>query len=168
MYSCNKGGCGLRRSTPYIKECSLFPGEMGQKRDLTDAEEAKSVKSLSEGCSTLELSKMLGHDQTAIKGFVANSQQGRKKRVAKKRCKLTTKHLRRIRREATRNPLSSSAAIFHNGNLPGGSRSTRCSVLRDVAEVREAETRPPLNKKHKLKRQEWAKKYLKTDFFQWF
>ena len=32
-----------------------------------------------------------------------------------------------------------------------------------MAEVRKAETRPPLNKTHKLKRQDWAKKYLKTD-----
>ncbi|KAL1249255.1 hypothetical protein QQF64_020260 [Cirrhinus molitorella] len=29
---------------------------------------------------------------------------------------------------------------------------------------KKAETRPPLNKTHKVKRQEWAKKYLKTDF----
>uniref|UniRef100_A0A8C6PVL3 Succinyl-CoA:3-ketoacid-coenzyme A transferase n=1 Tax=Nothobranchius furzeri TaxID=105023 RepID=A0A8C6PVL3_NOTFU len=33
-----------------------------------------------------------------------------------------------------------------------------------MAKVRKAERRPPLNKTHKLKRQDWAKKYLKTDF----
>ena len=38
----------------------------------------------------------------------------------------------------------------------------RCSVLRDMAKVRKAETRTPLNKTHKLKRLHWAKKYLKT------
>lgn len=53
---------------------------------------------------------------------------------------------------------------FHNCNLPGALRSTRCLILRDMAKVRKAETWPPLNKTHKLKRQEWAKKYLKTDF----
>jgi len=33
-----------------------------------------------------------------------------------------------------------------------------------MAKVRKAETRPPLNKTLKLKRQNWAKNYLKTDF----
>lgn len=53
---------------------------MGQKkRDLTDS------KSLSEGCSTLEIAKILGHGHRTIIYFVANSQQGRKKRVEKKK-----------------------------------------------------------------------------------
>ncbi len=37
-------------------------------------------------------------------------------------------------------------------------------MLRDIAKVKKAEKRSPLNKNHKLKRQDWAKKYLKTDF----
>ena len=137
---------------------------MGRKRDLTDSEKSKIVKSLSEGCSTLEIAKILGRDHRTIKRFVANTQKSRKKRVEKKPRKLTAKDLRRIKREATRNPLSSSAVIFQNCNLPGVPRSTRCSVLREMAKVRKAEIRPPLNKKHKLKRQDWARKYLKTDF----
>ena len=40
------------------------------------------------------------------------------------------------------------------------------SELRDIGMVKKAEKWPPLNKIHKLKRQDWAKKYLKTDFFQ--
>ncbi|KAA8584625.1 hypothetical protein FQN60_008410, partial [Etheostoma spectabile] len=105
--------------------------KVGKKRDLTGSEKSNIVKCLSEGCSTLEVAKILRRDHQTIKRFDANSQQGRKKR----KC-----------------------------NLPGVSRSTRCSVLRDVAQVRKAETRPPLNKTHKVKRQDWAKKYLKTDF----
>ena len=139
-------------------------GKMGQKRDLTESEKPKITKSLSEGCNTLEIAKILGCDHRTIKRFVANSQQGRKKRVEKKRRKLTAKDLRRIKREATRNPLSSSSVIFQNCDLPGVPRSTRCSVLRDMAKVRKAETRPPLNKTHKLKRLDWSRKYLKTDF----
>ena len=114
---------------------------MGQKRDLTDSEKSKIVKSISEGCSTLEIAEILGRDHRTIKRFVANSQQGRKNHVEKKICKLTAKYLRRIKHEATRNPLSSSAVIFQNCNLPGVPRSTRCSVLRDMAKVRKAETR---------------------------
>lgn len=33
-----------------------------------------------------------------------------------------------------------------------------------MAKVRKAETRPPLNKTHKLKCLDWSKKNLKTDF----
>ena len=113
---------------------------MGQKRDLTDSEKSKMVKRFLEGRSTLEIAKILGRDHRTIKRFVANSQQGRKKRVEKKRRTLIAKDLRRIKREATRNPFSSSAVIFQNCNLPGVSRSTRCSVLRDMAKVRKAET----------------------------
>ncbi|KAA8586919.1 hypothetical protein FQN60_000755, partial [Etheostoma spectabile] len=53
---------------------------MGKKRDLTDSEKSKIVKCLSEGCSTLEVAKILRRDHRTIKRFVANSQQGRKKR----------------------------------------------------------------------------------------
>ncbi|KAL7837224.1 hypothetical protein SRHO_G00269350 [Serrasalmus rhombeus] len=93
------------------------------------------TKSLSEGCSTLEIAKILGRDHRTIKRFVANSQQGRKKRAEKKKRKITAKDLRRIKREATRNPLSSTSVIFQNCNLAGVSRSTRCSALRDMAKA---------------------------------
>uniref|UniRef100_A0A3Q3LHN4 Tc1-like transposase DDE domain-containing protein n=1 Tax=Mastacembelus armatus TaxID=205130 RepID=A0A3Q3LHN4_9TELE len=166
---CIEGGCGPRRPTPYIRCAQLLgsffsSGKMGQKMDLTDSEKSKIIKNLSEGCSTLEIAKILGCDHRTIKHFVANPQKGHKKRVERKRCQLTAKDLRRLKCEGTRNPLSSSAVLFQNCNLPGISRSTRRSVLRDMAKVRKAETQPPLNKTHKLKRQDWAKKYLKTDF----
>lgn len=67
--------------------------------------------------------------------------------------------MRRIK-YVTSNPLSSTALIFQSCNFPGVPRSTRCSVLRDVARVRRAETRPPLIKT----RQDWGKKYPQTDF----
>lgn len=72
--------------------------------------------------------------------------------------------LRIIRHETTRSPLSSSAALFHNCNWHGVSRSTRCSVLRDMVEGWEAEPRPPLDKTHRLKRPEWAKESLDRFF----
>jgi len=61
---------------------------MGQKRDLTDLEKSKIVKSLSEGCSTLEIAKILGRDHRTIKRFVAKPQQSRKKRVEKKKTQI--------------------------------------------------------------------------------
>lgn len=89
------------------------------------------VRSLSEGCSTLQISKILGRDHRTIKSFVANTQQGHKKP-----CKWIAKGLRRIRHEAPRNPFSSSSALFHTWNPPGGSTSMRCSVLRDMVQGR--------------------------------
>lgn len=106
----------------------------------------------SEGCSTLQIAKLLRCDHWTIKSFILNTQHDLKKCMEKKRHKLTS------------NPLASSATIFQNCNLSGLSRSTRCQVLRDMAKVREAEIQLPLNKTNKLKRHDWAKKYLKTDF----
>uniref|UniRef100_A0A2D4LJ37 Uncharacterized protein n=1 Tax=Micrurus spixii TaxID=129469 RepID=A0A2D4LJ37_9SAUR len=83
---------------------------------------------------TIEIAKISGHDHRTMKCFVANSQQNRKKHVEEIRCPLTAKDLRRLKREATRNPLSFSAVIFQNCNLSGVPRSTRCSVLRDSAQ----------------------------------
>ena len=89
---------------------------MGQKSVLTDPEKSKMIKNL-------EITEILGRDHRTIKCFVTNSQQGRKTCIEKKRRKLTVKDLRRIIREATRNPLSSSSVIFHNCHLPGVPRN---------------------------------------------
>ena len=74
VYLCNEGGCGLRRSTPYIKVCIiirqlLFLRENGQKNIfLNDSEKSKIVKkNLSEGCSTLEIAMLLGCGHRTIK-----------------------------------------------------------------------------------------------------
>lgn len=137
---------------------------MGQKRDLTDSEKSKIVRCLAEGCSTLKIAKLLRRDHRTIKRFIQNSQQGRKKRVEKPRRKITAHELRKIKRETAKMPFATSLAIFQSCNITGVPRSTRCAILRDMAKVRKAEKRPPLNKIHKIKRQDWAKKYHKTDF----
>ncbi|KAI5618156.1 nuclear receptor ROR-alpha, partial [Silurus asotus] len=117
-----------------------------------------------EGCSSLKIAKLLKRDHRTIKRFIQNSQQGRKKRVEKPRRKITARELRKVKRAAAKMPLATSLAIFQSCNITGVPKSTRCAILRDMAKVRKAESRPPLNKTHKLKRQDWAKKYLKTDF----
>ena len=61
---------------------------MGQKRNLTDTEKSKIVKCLSDGFNTPEIAKL------PDKRFIANSQQGRKKHIEKKRHKLTAKDLK--------------------------------------------------------------------------
>lgn len=138
---------------------------MGRKRDLTDDEMAKIVNWLSEGYKTIEIAKMVSRDHCTIKRFVSVSLQGRQKNVEKKIRKLTTRDLRRIKQEVSRNPLASRAIIFKNCNLPGLCRSTRCKVLCMIGKVRKAENQPPLNNKHKQKRQEWGKTLHEDRFF---
>uniref|UniRef100_A0A3P9ASB2 ST8 alpha-N-acetyl-neuraminide alpha-2,8-sialyltransferase 6 n=1 Tax=Maylandia zebra TaxID=106582 RepID=A0A3P9ASB2_9CICH len=140
---------------------------MGQKKDLTATEKSKIVRYLAEGCSSLKIAKLLKRDHRTIKRFIQNSQQGRKKHVEKPRRKITAHELRKVKRAAAKMPLATSLAIFQSCNITGVPKSTRCAILRDMAKVRKAERRPPLNKTHKLKRQDWAKKYLKTDFLRW-
>jgi len=55
-----------------------------------------------------------------LKSTFFNSQQGRKKHIEEKRSKWSATDLRRIEREATRKPLSSSAVILQNCDLPEG------------------------------------------------
>lgn len=138
--------------------------KMGQKKDLTSTEKNKIVQYLAEKVKLSDIGKLLGRDTRTIKKFVEKSQDGRKKRAEKKRRKLSVKELRRIKREASRHPLASSAAIFQSCSLPEVSRSTRCSVLREHAKVKKSPKLPPLNKTHKEKRMQWAQQYLKTDF----
>lgn len=58
--------------------------------------------------------------------------------------------------------------IFQSLNPPGDPRTTRCSELRVLAELRTAKTRPTLENTHLLDRLDWAKKHLKTDFSKGF
>ncbi|KAJ1120314.1 hypothetical protein NDU88_008488 [Pleurodeles waltl] len=157
----------LRTPTPTV--CIIirqlaFLWQNGSKEGLDRLRKSKIVRYLAEGCSTLKIAKLLKRDHRTIKLFIQNSQQGRKKRVEKPWRKKTAHELRKVKRAAATMPLATSLAIFQSCNITGVPKSTRCAILRDMAKVRKAERRPPLNKTHKLKRQDWAKKYLKTDF----
>ncbi|CAJ0916742.1 unnamed protein product [Ranitomeya imitator] len=108
---------------------------MGQKRDLTGSEKSKIVRCLAAGCSSLEIAKLLKRDHRTIKRFMANSQQGRKKRVGQKRGKITAHELRKIKHEAAKMPFATSFAIFQSCNVTRVTKSTRCAILRDMAKV---------------------------------
>lgn len=66
-----------------------------------------------------------------------------------------TQVLRTIKREAIK---------LQNYTLPG----VVGSVLTDMAKTRKAKTPSPLNKTHKFKHQDWARKSIITDFFKRF
>ncbi|MFB2351385.1 hypothetical protein, partial [Priestia megaterium] len=66
---------------------------------MTGSEKSKIVAYIAKGWSTLKIAKLLKHDHRTIKRFVQNSQQGRKKRVEKRRRKLTACELRKVKCE---------------------------------------------------------------------
>jgi len=72
--------------------------------------------------------------------------------------------LTRVKRQVAKTPLATSKAIFENCDLANVSRKTRCKALKEVAQVKKAESRPPLTKLHKEKRLKWAKDYMKSNF----
>ncbi|CAJ0917311.1 unnamed protein product [Ranitomeya imitator] len=78
-----------------------------------------------QGGSSVEIAKLLKRDHQTIKRFMANSQQGRKKRVGQKRCKITAHELRKIKREAAKMPFATGFAIFQSCNVTGVTKSTR-------------------------------------------
>ena len=137
---------------------------MGKKRDLQPAEKTTIVQQLAEGMSTLQIARNLGRDLRSVKKFVADSQRGRKKREEKEFRKLSARDIRKLKLTAARKKIGTSAQIFEAAAVPSISRTTRCKVLSTFAKNRKASSRPPLNKKHKAKRVEWAECYMKTDF----
>lgn len=80
--------------------------------------------------------------------------------MEEKRRKLTAKDLRRIKHEARKNYLYPPALPY----------STTATYLKyqEVRDVQFSETWSKEEKMHKLKHQEWARKYLKTDFIKGF
>ncbi|CAJ0965145.1 unnamed protein product [Ranitomeya imitator] len=111
------------------------------------------------GCSSLEIAKLLKHDHRTIKRFMANSQQGCKKRVVQKRRKITAHELRKIKREAAKMPFGTSFAIFQSCNVTGVTRSTRYVILRNMAKVEDGV---------KLSSQTYCQ-FLEDNFFkQWY
>ena len=141
-----------------------FNATMGKKGDLTTDEKNKIVQMLSNGERSNDIAKDLGRDHRTIKKFIDNSQNGRKKREEKPFRKLCNRDLNRIRREVVRRPLASSKDLFTSVGLGDTPRSTRCRVLKQVAKVKKSTKRPHLSQKHREKRVEWAKRYMKLDF----
>jgi len=137
---------------------------MGKKKDLSGQERAKIVKYLSEGCSTVDIARLLQRDHRTIKNFVIHGKAKRKRRSPKSSCKLSRREITSVKREMARSPLSSSSQLFKAVGLEKVPRSTRCRTLRQLGKVKKSKTRPPLNQKHKDKRIAWSKKYMKTDF----
>lgn len=145
---------------------SYHHSDMGRKSDLSVKEREHVTKALAIGKSTLQIAKDMQRDHRTIKTLVAASHHERKKRVQPKFRKLTERQLRQIHRQVVKTPLATSLQIFEACDMPKVCRATRCKALRKVASVKKAPKNLPLKQKHKSKRAEWAKKYMKVDFTQ--
>ncbi|CAJ0928382.1 unnamed protein product [Ranitomeya imitator] len=82
-----------------------------------------------EGGSSAEIARLLKCDHRTIKRFMANSQQGRKKRVGQKRRKIIAHELRKIKREPAKMPFATSFAIFQSCNVTGVTKSTSTPLI---------------------------------------
>ena len=61
-------------------------------------------------------------------------------------------------------PLATSRDIFHDARVVRPNRRTRNNILNQVAKVIRMSSKPPISKKNKLTRLDWAKKYMKCNF----
>lgn len=117
VYLHTEGGCGLKRSTPYIKVDGFYSsGKMSQK-------DSDIVKSLSDWYNDIPTVRILDHDHETIKRLVVYCQQWKMFKQKKK------KDLRRAKHEPTRNSLSPPLLPVQNWNLPGVTRSKNYQCL---------------------------------------
>ena len=137
---------------------------MGRKCDLTQLEKDVIISKLSEGKSTLEISKSIGRYHNTVKRFLEDPTKKRG-RADKGHSRLFSRRsLSKLKREAMNNPGLSSAQIFNNVGDVFPSRSTRCRLLRKFAKSVKIKRGPPLTAAHKQMRLKWAKDNLKVDF----
>lgn len=130
----------------------LSSGKMGQKRGLTDSEKSKNIKHLSEGCSTLEIAKILGHDHRTIKP--CKYPKGSQDTCWEKKTQINCQRFDQNQMWSYQEPIILQCC--HTPELQPTWSVQEYKVF--SAQVRKAQTQPPLNKTHKLKQQDWAKK----------
>ena len=78
--------------------------------------------------------------------------------------KLSPRDIRKLKIEMAKAPHATSKTIFDSAGVPKMAKTARCQTLKSLAKVRKPIKQPPLSKRHKTKRLEWARRYMKTDF----
>ena len=80
------------------------------------------------------------------------------------RRKLTRRQVSAVKREAAKHPLLTSKQLFEKAGVSEVPRTSRCRLLQTVAKSVKLNIHPPLTSRHKAKRVEWARHYMKVDF----
>ena len=137
---------------------------MGRKPPLSPDEQARIIQMIASGRDLMKIAEILQRDHRTVKKFMDTGKVERIKRSDCRKKACTPREMRKVKFVAARHPYLTSGEIFQRAGIAGVSRTTRCKLLRGLADVRAKLKRPLLTKKHKEARVVWAKKYLKQDF----
>ena len=137
---------------------------MGKKTDLTDVDRLKITSMLGNGKSTLEIAKIRSRYHRTVKKFVLSRHSMRKTPQRGHLRRLSPKDIRKLKIEMAKAPQATSKTIFDSAGGPQMAKTARCQTLKCLAKVRKPIKQPPLSQRHKTKRLEWARRYMKTDF----
>ena len=137
---------------------------MGRKTDLKP-EKQRIVELLSHGKTSVDIIKLIHRDHRTVKRFkMENSNKVRGRTDKGKFRKVSRREISSVKKTLSKNPHSTSAKIFHEAGVPSRSRAGRCKILRSIGKVTKPTIIPPLKKRHKLARLDWAKSCMKTNF----
>lgn len=132
--------------------------------DFTSEEKEFVVRELAKKRSVRDIAHCLGRGFSTIYRYIKNP-GNRKIRKDKGTIKCVSKHqLLRLKRQTKEKPYATSKNIFQRADCPEISRQTRCRILRKFAVVSKPLKRPPLSKRHRSLRVNWAKKYCNCNF----
>lgn len=138
---------------------------MGRGKPLNNEERQRITKFLKGGFNIDRIAKLLKRDRKTIRKAVENINFTRKTRSDKGKIKcLSNRDIRKLKFSLAKHPLYSSKQIFAAAGIKGISKSSRCTILKKLARVAKASREPPLSSKNKVKRMNWGRRYMKTDF----
>ena len=136
---------------------------MGRKKGLSVEERDIIIVEVGKGTCNEDIAKILGRHVDTIKRYL-KSPSPRKSRSDRGGSKtVTARGMRKIVRQVRHRGGQTSKSIFLQAGFPNVSRTTRNRILKNFATVRSSVKRPPLTKRHKILRLEWARQYLKMD-----
>lgn len=138
-----------------------FLVSMGRKPGLSEDEKCSIIQKTAKCIPVEVIAKELGRHQRTIKRFLADPSPRKKRSDAGSSKLKTDRNLRRIRRAMIANPGKTSGEIFAAAGLKDVPKSTRNKVLHEMGQNVSPVKMPPMNAKHREKRVQWAKKYIK-------
>ena len=74
------------------------------------------------------------------------------------------RNTRKLMVEMTKTPHATSKSIFENAGVPKLAKKALCQTFKSLGKEMKPIKQPPLGKRHKTERVEWAHRYIKTDF----
>ena len=137
---------------------------MGRGTHLTSDERKLITRHLSEGLQACQIGTLLGRDTRTIKKAINNINFCRKTRSDKGTSIVSKRDKQKIRGVMKKHPLLTSAAIFSKAGVFNICKTTRNKTLRELGSMKSAQKRPPISGRNKIKRLNWAQRYMKVNF----